>query len=127
MDEMDNPTNFPFTQPFGTLEPMTYPDNLSSEQPLINLTDPTVQAVTDPLHMDISRPAEPSHSPFGSDAGADRELSMNQTCPVPRRKFQSAQDRQQTAETRKLTACLRCRMQRIRVLFYSQSLNVTKD
>jgi len=114
MDEMDNPTNFPFTQPFGTLEPMTYPDNLSSEQPLINLTDPTVQAATGPLHMDISRPAEPSHSPFGSDAGADRELSMNQTCPVPRRKFQSAQDRQQTAETRKLTACLRCRMQRIR-------------
>jgi len=33
----------------------------------------------------------------------------------PRRKFQSADHRQETAQTRKLTACVRCRMQRVRV------------
>jgi len=37
-----------------------------------------------------------------------------QLIATPRRKFQSADDRQKTAETRKLTACVRCRMQRIR-------------
>jgi hypothetical protein len=39
---------------------------------------------------------------------------------TPRRKFQSADDRQKTAQTRKLTACVRCRMQRIRVRIYIQ-------
>lgn len=45
--------------------------------------------------------------------------SSDQSCeksgPTPRRPFQSPHDRQQTAQTRKNTACLRCRMQRIRV------------
>lgn len=46
--------------------------------------------------------------------------SSDQNCaekpgPTPRRPFQSSYDRQQTALTRKNTACLRCRMQRIRV------------
>jgi hypothetical protein len=35
--------------------------------------------------------------------------------PTRRRPFQSSYHRQQTAQTRKLTACIRCRMQRIRV------------
>lgn len=39
---------------------------------------------------------------------------------APRRKKLLSDDRQKTAQTRKLTACVRCRMQRIRVSIHSQ-------
>ncbi|PMD45949.1 hypothetical protein L207DRAFT_418786 [Hyaloscypha variabilis F] len=39
---------------------------------------------------------------------------MQQLNATPRRKFQSTHHREKTAQTRKLTACVRCRMQRIR-------------
>jgi len=59
----------------------------------------------DMSHADQSQAQQPA-----SNAG---QLAR-QLIATPRRKFQSADDRQKTAETRKLTACVRCRMQRIR-------------
>ena len=61
----------------------------------------------------IELSSESSLEPHSSDSG---EMDcIGESGPVPRRPFQSPQDRQQTAQTRKLTACIRCRMQRIRV------------
>lgn len=47
--------------------------------------------------------------------GLEAGQTIRRLIATPRRKFQSADDRQKTAQTRKLTACVRCRMQRIRV------------
>lgn len=47
---------------------------------------------------------------------ADRALARIGLGPSRRRPFQNHQDRIQTAQTRKDKACLRCRMQHIRVL-----------
>jgi hypothetical protein len=46
--------------------------------------------------------------------GLEAGQTARRLIATPRRKFQSADDRQKTAQTRKLTACVRCRMQRIR-------------
>jgi hypothetical protein len=52
---------------------------------------------------------------LGSLESGSSDESCEKSGPTPRRPFQSPYDRQQTAQTRKNTACLRCRMQRIRV------------
>lgn len=47
---------------------------------------------------------------------SDGTSSGKGTSPTRRGPFRDPSDRAETAQTRKLTACLRCRMQRIRVV-----------
>jgi len=46
----------------------------------------------------------------------ERTVTRRDLGPLRRRAFQNVEDRVQTAQTRKDKACLRCRMQKVRVL-----------
>jgi len=54
----------------------------------------------------------------------EENCGETKSIPTPRRPFQNHRDRQQTAQTRKLTACIRCRMQRIRVISFRVELTL---
>lgn len=56
------------------------------------------------------------HSYKSQSPDSEEKYNEQNSKPTPRRPFRNHHDRQQTAETRKLTACIRCRMQRIRCI-----------
>lgn len=76
----------------------------------------------DLLGLMDTREFDGSHQPYADRAmSADTQLSSEtyklKSAPLRRGPFRTEQHRQQTAQTRKLVACLRCRMQRIRVRY----------
>ena len=110
------------TQPSGVTASMSYPSGTAMDQLHYS---PTCNGVDINNFDDYSSSYTPDESdltdlsPGTSLESLDSESSDHSYAqkpgPTPRRPFQSSYDRQQTAQTRKNTACLRCRMQRVRV------------
>lgn len=85
------------------------------------LTQPANESETHGLDVDqyeAMRPTQPQGSPVFGNAETSRELDIvlsSQRPPAAKRgPFRSNDERERTAETRKIGSCIRCRMQRIR-------------
>jgi hypothetical protein len=111
-----------YTQPVIAPSPMLYPlDPMNGQQYKISSggEPDVVNSINHSslLHQAISSSIIDMNSeshPDGEPSYHDLKEHSQWVGALPRRKFHSTNDRQKTAQTRKLTACVRCRMQRIR-------------
>ena len=112
------------TQPIANKQEMTYSiidHSLSSSQwnPNVSMAVSTTGNQTyNVAHSQIAMAGvSPPHANHRSDGGQGLDYygySSEKPGSVRRGPFRSPQERAETAQTRKLAACVRCRMQRIR-------------
>jgi hypothetical protein len=64
---------------------------------------------------------------FSQHHGLDIVLSNERPPPAKRGPFKTTEDRERTAQTRKIGSCIRCRMQRIRVSNLDKTWSLDRD
>jgi hypothetical protein len=86
---------------------------------------PLYENASSELENQLLEGREPASHLGGLNQAAQESASetaqSDEIVPTRRGPFKSQRDREKTAQTRKLTACMRCRIQRIRVRFSAQA------
>ena len=129
-----SPTQMQTVQPTATKHEMAYPAiqstissdpwNQNTSSNIMNNRDYYSSLHVRDAHKKFAGPNLNAEQAawFSDDSQESDDVALGERSGSARRgPFRNIQDREQTAHTRKLTACVRCRMQRIRVCPFSHT------